>query len=376
VEDPVAKTAEIPIPDLEIIAVYSRRTTDLKLWPKPNIKAIVSSKNAARMVTTGCVASELALEGIVPVVVSRNPRDKLQSVYGPFGPMLSEKHQPWKPGSCYKLSSIYNMFQPKKQVVHGPILCKCLNLSNARKKWAASGCTHIGRFITIGRSYERVSKETSSRLGFNFHGSGGNAAIAGDVPSDAQSKKTSTSTAVAGATFESSQTILNKHNAVMEQVCENGTPVVVFVAGDALPKNLYNSKLKHLIGENEEQAMYLGVYNVVRCAQDSPVLPAHLAIIVKFYEPVYGQLNVMNLCFLLEASKRFRLVPNNDYVPRLGGYYHMEGDTRDDRKPMFQLPSRQTFTSVLRTVPTEGAKDIDLFVSERTMFRDWVRSRG
>ena len=105
-----------PIADYDITGVYARRTADRKLWPKPNNKAIPSTKNVASMVTTVCVATELSLEGIVLVVVSPNPRDKQQSVKVSFDPMLTEKHQPCKPGCCFKSASIYNMFQLKEQV--------------------------------------------------------------------------------------------------------------------------------------------------------------------------------------------------------------------------------------------------------------------
>ena len=54
----------------------------------------------------------------------------------------------------------------------------------------------------------------------------------------------------------------------------------------------------------------------------------------------------------------------------------MEVDTRDDRKPMFQIPSGETFGSILRAVPTANTLDPGLLVSERILFRNWVRSRG
>ena len=381
VKDPTDKAPTAPIDDFDIIGVYTRRTTDRKLWPKPNNKAITSTKNAASMVTTGSVATELSLEGIVPVVVSPNPRDKQQSVKAPFGPMLTEKHQPCKHGTCFKSSTIYNMFQMKKQVEFNDAWSTVLSFANAIiLRMPEKNGLPVDAPIDKGRSplgeVMRVRDNPSSRTGFDFHGSGGNAAIAGAVPPDARSKKTVSDTAAAGATFEGAQTITNKHNAIMEQICENGTPIVVFVAGDALPKDYYDPVLKASIGAEEEQAMYMGVYNIVRCAQDSPMSLSDLGNIVQFYQPVYGKLDVMNLRFLLEACKRFRAVPNLDYKPITGGYYHMEVDSRDDRKPIFQIPAGETFGSVLRAVPMANTPDMGLFVSERLMFRNWVRSRG
>lgn len=182
----------------------------------------------------------------------------------------------------------------------------------------------------------------------------------------------------AGAFFETAQTIRNKYNATMEQICENGTPIVVFVAGRALPHSCYDPRLKKSIGEREEQSMYMGVYNVLRCAQDPPLMPSSLTEIKNFYKSAYGGLELINLRFLLEVSKKFRLVPNEDYKQKLGGYHHLEVDTRDNRKPMFELPSHQTFNNILRAMPLrdEEEEETSLFVSQRSMFRNWAKCRG
>ena len=78
---------------------------------------------------------------------------------------------------------------------------------------------------------QRVSKN-QPRKGIMFYGSGGNPSIKGVALPNPNSKA-----ATAGATFESVQTVSNKLNMTMEQICERGSPIAVILAGDVLPLN-------------------------------------------------------------------------------------------------------------------------------------------
>ncbi len=46
VKEAITETAVVPIANFKIQEVYPRRTSDEKLWPHPNKRAITSSKNA------------------------------------------------------------------------------------------------------------------------------------------------------------------------------------------------------------------------------------------------------------------------------------------------------------------------------------------
>jgi hypothetical protein len=369
-----------PIPDFVITDDFAKRTSDVELWPRPNTRAIASTKNCAEMVTTGTVASALATDGIIPVIVSPNPKERNQSVKVPFGPMLTTMHQPCKPGGLYKSSTIYNQYQLKKRVEFNDAWSSNVLFANAvilrlPEKNGLPYDVPIEEGMSPLGEIKRIMKDSSSRIGFDLFGSGGNAAIAGATPPDANSKKTVSKTAAAGAVFESSQTILNKLNAIMELICERGTPIVVFVTGEALPKKYYDFELQQIIGLDEEQAMYMGVYNIRRRAQDMPMSPSMIQMIVDHYKLDYPNLDILNLRFLLETPKRYRLFPNNDYSTRRGGFHHLEVDTRDDRRPIFELPPRATFPKLLRAMPEAGEGGV-AFMSEKQMFLSWVEGRG
>lgn len=57
-------------------------------------------------------------------------------------------------------------------------------------------------------------------------------------------------------------------------------------------------------------------------------------------------------------------------MERKSGYHHLEVDTRDNRKPLYEVPFGLTLTSIFKTF------DEDTFISERTMFEEWVSKRG
>ena len=168
------------------------------------------------MATTGCVATELALQGIVPLIVSPNPKDKLQLVRVPFGPMLNKMYQPCKPGQCFKSTKIYNQFQLKKQVEFNEAWSSNLWFANVlifrrpeKKRLPVAVPTVEGR-SPLGEI--RRILNGLKRIGVDFYGSGGNPGNSGTKPPDARSQKTMRVDVSGGAFFETAQTIRNKHN--------------------------------------------------------------------------------------------------------------------------------------------------------------------
>ncbi|WP_288993368.1 hypothetical protein, partial [uncultured Marinobacter sp.] len=270
------------------------RTTDLHLWPKPNTKAISSKKTLAEMMTLGYVVQELARKGIIPVVSSPNQARKDMLVKVPFGPMLDDKFQPAVCGQRLKASLVYNQFRLKKSTDYNDPWLANIWLANAivlripEKNGLPfdlpiqEGMSPIGELLRIDEGKER--------LGFYFYGSGGNPVISGFVSPDAKARKTATMTAVEGATFESTQTITNKMNSVMEQICESSRPVAVFLAGSVLPKSCYDPNLQKRIGKDVEQSSYLGVYHVRLSEQEEPMEPSSLLQTMLHYKEYYPQM--------------------------------------------------------------------------------------
>jgi hypothetical protein len=79
-------------------------------------------------------AGLLAKQGIIPVVVSPNPRDPTQSVRCP-GPMLDSNRYPYKVGTRFPASTIYSRYRLKKGKVqrclepgHLGSQCLCFSL--------------------------------------------------------------------------------------------------------------------------------------------------------------------------------------------------------------------------------------------------------
>jgi hypothetical protein len=64
---------------------------------------------------------------------------------------------------------------------------------------------------------------------FYFYSLGGNPVISGFASPDAKTRKMASKTAVEGAIFESNQTITNKMNSVMQQICEISVERNLFV---------------------------------------------------------------------------------------------------------------------------------------------------
>jgi hypothetical protein len=111
---------------------------------------------------------------------------------------------------------------------------------------------------------------------------GGNPVISGFVSPDGKARKTAPKTAMEGAIFESTQTVTNKMNSVMQQICETSRPLAVFLSGYVLPKSCYDPILQSSIGQDTEQSSYMGVYNVRWC---EPVTLLQMMKHYKEYNP-------------------------------------------------------------------------------------------
>ena len=153
-----------------------------------------------------------------------------------------------------------------------------------------------------------------------------------------------------GATFESSQTITNKMNYVMQQICELSRPVAVFLSGAVLPKTCYDPTLKQTIGADTEQSSYMGVYNVRWCEQEDPMEPSTIPKMISHFKKLCPHLKGSQLRFHLECSKRFLLVPNNNYPQRAGGYQHLKVDIRDNRKPLYEIAKGKSIEALVRVL--------------------------
>jgi hypothetical protein len=353
---------------------YARRTYDNEFWPVANTNAISSKKSLAETLTYGPVMMPLALEGIIPVVCFPNPKDRQHTIKVPFGPLLDLAHNPIQPGVRFQASVIYNQLRMKNAVDHHDAWhsyfwsADGLNLRLPPKSGLPVNCKIIEGHSPIGELLRIDSGRR--RLGFRFHGSGGNPVINGLAPPDAKARKTTTKDAAEGATFETPQSVLNKMNQIMQQICESGRPLKVFLSGDILPKGLYDKDLEKEIGVGTEQSVYMGMYDVEWCGQDKPLLGSDLLKIVEFYKEFYPDLKRGQLRFQLAVSKQFLLVPNQNYEVRSGGYQHLEVDIRDNRKPIYEVPRGTTIDKIFR-----GLDDSSL-ISEVSTFVDWVDGRG
>ena len=349
---------------------YPERNLDKEIWLKPNPKALSSKKTVAEMLTVGSVSLNLATKGIIPVVVLPDPQARARLVKVPFGPMLDEVYQPYPTGELFKAAAIYDRYRLKRKTGHSEAWANNIWMANAiilrvveknglpLEQEVVDGQSPIGEILRI--------RSSRKREGFEFHGSGGNPVVNGATPADANSKGATSSTGARdGATFETNQSVSNKLNLVMEQICERGTPIVVFAAGKVLPDNLANKK-----SQKDEQALLMGVYQVKWCAQEDPKTPSHIQAILEKYKPYYPDLSVSNLRFHLETPKKFRLLPLEMYSDRPGGYHHLVVDSRDNRKPVFEISEDSSYQNILSSMSSGR------ICSERSMFSDWVQDRG
>jgi hypothetical protein len=198
-------------------------------------------------------------------------------------------------------------------------------------------------------------------LGFHFYGSGGVPVVNGFVSPSANSKAaTDSSGGRDGATFETAQTVENKVNFTMDQLCERGSIIAMFVAGKALPAEFHDKSLPP-----GEQAMCLGTYRVLQCAQEDSIEPDDIKQMLAFYKDHYA-LDSCMLRFHLAYKKKYLAVPVA-YDRR--AYRHIEVDKRDDRKPLFAVPEEATYRSLL-------SSDASIFISEKQMISDWIQDGG
>ena len=180
----------------------------------------------------------------------------------------------------------------------------------------------------------------------------------GFVSPSANSKATTDfSGARDGATFETAQTVENKTNFTMDQLCERGSPIAMFVSGKALPLQFHDQTLTPA----SEQAMYMGTFRVMRCEQEEPLEKSTINDMVAFYKEYYD-LDCTMLRFHLEVVKKYRAVPVA-YLDQT--YTLMEVDKRDDRKPLFSVPPGESYQALLST-------EAPNFISEKEMITEWI----
>ena len=247
-------TQSVPNPDLKWDFKKYRnkiRSSDKHLWPEPNTKAISSHKTLAEMMTLGYVVKELAKSGIIPVVNSKGKSRDGPIVRVPFGPMLDNQFKPYLPGKRFKASAVYNQFRLKKSMDYNDPWLTNIWMANAlvlrlpvknglpTNLPVEEGLSPLGELLRIDAH--------DSRLGFFFYGSGGNPVVTGFASPDPNTCRTASITAVEGACFENTQKVTNKMNLVMQQICEQSRPVVVFLSGACLPSMFYDSTLQRSI---------------------------------------------------------------------------------------------------------------------------------
>ena len=217
---------------------YPVRTWDKEIWLKPNPKALSSKKTVAEMLTSGPVSLDLAVKGIIPVVVLPDPQARAQLVKVTFGPMLDDEHQPYPVGHLFKASDIYNHYRLNRKTGHSEAWATNIWMANAiiirvvEKNGLPIDSDVLNSQSPIGEIL-RI-RAGQKREGFEFHGSGGNPVINGATPANANSKgATSSIGARDGASFETSQSVTNKLNLVMEQICERGSPCLLYTSDAA-----------------------------------------------------------------------------------------------------------------------------------------------
>ena len=341
---------------------FQCRTEDKTHWPPPNPKAITSRKSLPAMMMTRHMTSLLAMEGRIPVIVSPNPKDPELSVETAFGPMLDSNHQPCKPGAMFLASTIYKKFHLKKG--------KGFNDAWSPDVWQA-GCGILRLPEKNGLPFDVPIANGMSPLGevmrivacvrpigFFFFGSGGVPVVNGFVSPSAGSKAaTDSSGARDGATFEAAQTVANKVNFAMDQLCELGTPIAFFVSGKALPVGFCDRSLQ----EGQQQAMHLGTHRVMQCAQEDPLDKEAMNQMVAFCKQ-HCALDPCMLRFHLEHRKKHQAHP---VLHEPQPHSHLRVDKRDDRKPLFEVSHNESYQTLLSPEATN-------FISEKTMVSEWI----
>ena len=345
------------------------RTRDRFIWPKTNPKLMVSVKSAAVMMISEPVVDLLIDAGTLPLVKHPRPSKKGEEVTFmdiPFGPCLDlDTNQPLLPGKCRTASSTYSRYGMKL-------------LTGNNEAWKATPCAGSSIFVRlpeknglpVGELGEQLSpiaemeriSDGKGRLGFIVHRSGGNCTLKGQAPPAEASRS-----AGEGAFFEHAQSIKNPHNFAMEILVEQGTPVAVWGAGDLVPTRYRDPDLASNT-DSAEQVFYFGCYKIQRSASQPGKKPDELLEVIREYKADYPKLAFQNLRFLLKDHHSYILVPV-DYPEIKGGYHYLPVDIRDNRRPMFQVPGKQSFETAL------GAENGDSF-NETSMLTEWYKDGG
>jgi hypothetical protein len=142
----------------------------------------------------------------------------------------------------------------------------------------------------------------------------------------------------------------------MDQLCELGTPIAFFVSGKALPIGFYDPSLPA-----GEQAMHLGTYRVMQCAQEDPLDKEAMNQMVAFCKEYYA-LDPCMLRFHLEHRKKYQAHPA---LCESRPYSHLRVNKRDDRKPLFEVAHGDSYQTLLSPQSPN-------FISEKTMVSEWI----
>ena len=348
---------------------YPLRVTDKAIWPRSNEKKVASVKSASQMFISRPVVDWMREDGIVPVIT--HPLRKTGTVTVAFGPYLDCHHQPHSPGTCFRSSSVYLHFGMRLHADHNEAwrsnadTLSSLFLRLPEKNSLPLTTPVVDRKSPLSEMRRIVGK--LPRGGFDIYRSGGNPTVKGNAPPGAGTKS-----AGEGAFFEHAQCIKNAYNMALESVSESGRPLAVFGAGPLMPKEFLDDSLRKEIGD-AEQAFYFGVYTVVALGERQALTWPEIGLVFAEYKPVFSDLSVSNLRFLLLPHRAYRLLPV-EYPDIDGGYKQLSVDARDNRRPLFNLPEKVSFQKAF-DVDTSCSL-VDPPFDESTMLRQWYERKG
>ncbi len=363
----IAQKGPTHIPPLDFSKyTYPKRTEDKDCWPRPNPKSICSRKNLVTMMMSRHAIDALALHGVIPVIVSPNPKNIKLSIRQPFGPMLDCNHLPIKPGTRFLASKVYNAYNLKQgKGFNDAWNSDVLQAGACILRLPEKNGLPVQSPIAIGMSpLGEVMRVVAGkkRLGLTFYGSGGTPVVNGFVsPSPNSQAATNVSGGRNGATFETPQTVENKANLTMDQLCERGSPIPIFVTGKVLPDEFHDKTLP-----KGEQSMYLGPYRITQCAQQEPLDRTAINEMISFYIRYYPELDSVMLRFHLEYRKQYLAQPLQ-YNERV--YSYLEVDKADNRQPLFEVEDDASYPALLSTTAPQ-------FISEKEMVTDWIHKGG
>jgi hypothetical protein len=156
---------------------------------------------------------------------------------------------------------------------------------------------------------ERIWSESRVREGFPVNA----AVITGLVLPNARG-----AVAGDGATFKTAQSVSDKLNHTMELICERGTPISVFIAGDILPVKCHDPSLMGVA-----QGMHMGVCRVIRAAQEPEKTVGEIRAMCDQHKPCYPELDMFNMRCFLETKKTHNLVPLDHCKNTPGGHHRV-----------------------------------------------------